>query len=158
MLLRRLGLAVLLLTACSDSEGSPVPPWAPLGGVSRVTIDGETLHYAQLLGRSRSDIEPGLAAPNPSRDATWIFYGNDLAVRYADGRAAELRARIPMAIDLDCIAGARWMGFANPRMPLRDGPRCVWPGPRLQHRLDKGYGGELNLQTRWFDVWLTQAA
>lgn len=77
-----------------------------------------------------------------------------LEIEYRRGVAVRLRARVPITIEAGCWQGAGWMGFSRPRNSLLDGPRCVWPGARVTHRLEKGYGGELNRDTRWFMVWL----
>jgi hypothetical protein len=152
-----MAIAAVLLTACVTATEPGPPPWAPLGGVSTVEIDGRTLHYANLLGLPRERIERGLppGRPKPSpRWAGWVEHGDELELEYRDGVAVRLRARVPMTIASRCFEAATWMGFARPRTPLIDGPRCIWPGARLSHRLEKGYGGELNRDTRWFMVWL----
>lgn len=151
-------ISAVLSSGCASTTEEPgPPPWAPVGGVSRVEIDGQTLHYANLLGLPRERIELGLPPGQPKRSsrwAGWVEYGDDLEIEYREGIAVRLRARVPITIQAGCFEGAAWMGFSRPRNPLIDGPRCVWPGARVTHRLEKGYGGELNRDTRWFMVWL----
>jgi hypothetical protein len=150
-------IATMLLAGCATAGEPGPPPWAPVGGVSQVVIDGQTLHYANLLGLPRERIErglpPGRSKAGP-RWAGWVEYGEELEIEYRDGVAVRLRARVPMTIASDCFEAAGWMGFPQPRMPLIDGPRCLWSGPRVNNQLEKGYGGELNREVRWFMVWL----
>lgn len=133
------------------------PPWAPVGGVSRLEVDGRTLHYANLLGHPRARLERALPTGREKRVfgwTGWVEYSDDLEIEYRRGVAVRLRARVPITIEAGCLEAAAWMGFARPRTPFIDGPRCVWPGARVSHRLEKGYGGEYNRDTRWFMLWL----
>ena len=83
----------------------------------------------------------------------WIAYGGDLQIRYVDGIAVRIKARVPLGID-GCTDAARWMGFSRPRNAIVRGPRCTWAGAHLSNRLEKGYGGEWEADTRWFRAWI----
>lgn len=155
---RSIPLAICLLAACAGSEpGAAVPGWAPVGGISQVRIGDRVFHYADLLGDPREVIERGLPEPRPVEGSEWIAYGDDLQIRYADGIATRIKARLPLGID-GCTDAARWMGFSRPRNAMVRGPRCTWAGAHLSNRLEKGYGGEYEADTRWFRAWILDAA
>lgn len=47
-------LGVALGACAKSSEPGPgYPGWAPVGGISQVTVEGRMLHYADLLGEER---------------------------------------------------------------------------------------------------------
>lgn len=154
---RTIPLAICLLAACAGSEPGPdYPGWAPVGGISQVRIGDRVFHYADLLGDPREVIERGLPEPRPVESSEWIAYGDDLQIRYAEGIATRIKARLPLGID-GCTDAARWMGFSRPRNAIVRGPRCTWAGAHLSNRLEKGYGGEYEADTRWFRAWLVDA-
>lgn len=145
----------MLLAACAPQADSETPGWAPVAGISKVEIGDEVFHYADLLGDPRPVIEAGLT-PEPAaadEDGDWVEYSDDLKIKYDDGVAVRMRARIPLSVR-NCVEAARWMGFPLPRDPFVDGARCTWPGARVDHRLEKGYGGEFNFENRWFVAWV----
>jgi hypothetical protein len=144
----------LLLAACAAPEAGPGHPgWAPVGGISQVRIGERVFHFSDLLGDPREVIERGLPEPRPVDGSAWIAYGDDLQIRYEEGVATRIKARVPLGID-GCTDAARWMGFSRPRNPIVAGPRCTWGGVHLSNRLEKGFGGEYEADTRWFRAWL----
>lgn len=152
--IRSLPFSMFLLAACAASEPGPgYPGWAPVGGISQVRIGDRIFHFADLLGDRREVIERGLPTPVPVEGSEWIEYGDDLQIRYEDGVAARIKARVPLGIE-GCTDAARWMGFSRPRNAIVRGPRCTWAGVHLSNRLEKGYGGEYEADTRWFRAWL----
>ena len=136
---------------CAPQADSETPGWAPVAGISKVEIGDEVFHYADLLGDPREVIEAGLTPESSKKD--WVEYTDDLRIKYEDGMAVRMRARIPLSIRT-CVEAARWMGFPLPRDAFVDGARCTWPGARVDHRLEKGYGGEFNYENRWFVAWV----
>ena len=145
-------VVVAAAAACTATETPDTPGWAPVAGLSRIDLAGEPVPWAEVLGRSREQIEASLPAGVHGGDPSWVRYGENLLIEWEDDRALRLRVRTPQAFG--CTEAARWMGFAWPRRPVIDGTRCLWPGARLHHRLAKGFGGEYDVDTRWFRIWL----
>jgi len=155
--IRSICIACLLLCACTGAEPGPdYPGWAPVGGISQVRIGDRAYHYADLLGDRREVIEQGLPEPRAVEGSDWIAYGDDLQLRYENGIAVRIKARVPLGIE-GCTDAARWMGFSRPRNAIVSGPRCSWAGVHLSNRLEKGYGGEYEADTRWFRAWLVDS-
>ena len=108
-------------------------------------------HLPDLLGARRARVVDRTGEPGVDAEAGWVHHGPDLTLRYEDGRAVELLARVPAL--LECSEAARWLGFTAAMPPLRRSDRCLWPGVSDRHRLAPGLAGELVLATATFHVW-----
>lgn len=104
----------------------------------------------RLLGQPRVTVEATLTPTG--KDADWIQYGPDLALRYVGDQVVALRARV--ALGMSCVEAAAWLGWVAGRgrgFPMRRRDSCEWPGLSERHRLQAGVAGRL--RAGWFDAW-----
>lgn len=124
----------------AQTEGAAAGPSAP---ASSLRPPG------QWLGRTQKQIEQELGAlrfaggwATPAGEPT-------LQLQFRGGRCVGIRGHVPE--DMDCLAVASWLGYAN-AYPLRRADRCEWPGISPKHRLAEDVAGSYVPATREFSL------
>lgn len=119
-----------------------------------------SMPIAQLLGKSRADIETLVSPVKPEskeeraamrKEAKegWTRYTANLRIRYEDADVAvELEQQVPS--ELSCVDAAKWLGFADAESPTEADGRCVWSAGEGGARLGGGGSGDLDRKSSIF--------
>lgn len=141
---RRVQGTLRLTLSGTVPRGGSVWGTRPDASLPRFFVRSEELVFAAsvapLLTRRRVWVEAQY--PNARRDGDWTHFDDRVSVRFARGRAVEVRASVPTSTST-CSAIATWAGFADARPGLRRRDGCEWPGISDRHRLGTGVSGSV---------------
>lgn len=131
--------AAIILGAAFGTSCSSLPDPSPEDFIDYPT--------SQVLGKSKSRIDRDMK-PLKNKGDGWIQYTRTFSVRFDDGKAVEMREKVPK--ELGCKEAAKWLGFTRARAPLLEKTRCVWPAEDARHSLGKNVSGIMTLSDHVF--------
>jgi len=146
--------------AMEDADASPDGPGGGSLSIALPWASVAAIPIAQLLGKSRADIETLLSPVKPEtreekaaarKEAKegWTRYTANLRIRYdAADIAVAFEQQVPA--DLSCLQAAKWLGFEDAATPTDEKERCVWSRGASGPSLGGGANGELDRKTSIF--------
>jgi len=146
--------------ALEDPDASPDGPGMGTLSIGLPWAAVEAMPIAQLLGKTRKEIE-ALQAPvkpeTPEQKAEakkdtkqgWVRFTANLRVQFDDADIAiAFEQQVPS--DLSCLDAAKWLGFADAAPPVDAPERCKWTDAKGDSNLGNGACGELDRKTSLF--------
>ena len=146
--------------AGEDADASPDGPGMGTLSLALPWAAVASMPIAQLLGKSRADIETLQAPAKPKtheekvaarKEAKegWTRYTANLRIQYdAANVAVALEQQVPAT--LSCLEAAKWLGFGKAAPPVEEKARCVWTAGPGDGSLGGGASGELDRKSALF--------
>jgi hypothetical protein len=144
-----------------DVDASPDGPGMGTLSIGLPWAAVPVMPIAELLGKTRKEIET-LQAPvkpkTPEEKATakkeakegWTRFTPNLKVRFDDDDIAiELEQQVPAG--LSCLDAAKWLGFADAKLPVEAKERCTWTADGA-NALGNGARGEMVRKSSVFNA------
>lgn len=101
------------------------------------------------LGEPRSTLEASLKLVD-EHEQGWVGYQGAVMVRYEEGVAVALMAKVPEPFG--CKEAAAWLGFESRGVPLMRKEGCRWPSDSVRHGLVPGVVARFDFKTRIITV------